>query len=204
MKIAVIGATGNVGQRIVDEALSRDHSVTAISRDPSKIAARDGVTAAAGDVNNPETLAEVLKGHDAVISSVMFVLGDPHKLIAAVRKSDVKRYLVVGGAGSLLAAPDLNVVDTPDFPKEYHEEASKGRDFLNVLKSEVDDLDWTMLSPSALFVPGERTGTFRLGKDDLLVGADGKSWITYEDYAIAFLDELENPMNIQARFTVGY
>lgn len=204
MKIAIIGATGNVGQRIVTEAVSRGHDVTAISRNLSNVTTGAGVTASAGDVNNPDALAEVLKEHDAIVSSVMFVHGDPHKLIDAVQKSAVKRYLVVGGAGSLSAAPGLNVVDTPDFPQEYHEEASKGRDFLNVLKSDADDLDWTMLSPSALFVPGARTGAFRLGKDDLLVGSDGKSWISYEDYAIAFLDELESPANLQSRFTVGY
>jgi putative NADH-flavin reductase len=119
-----------------------------------------------------------------------------------VRAAGVKRYLVVGGAGSLFVAPDQRLIDQPDFPAEYKPEASKGATFLEFLKT-VNDLEWTFLSPSALFVPGERTGRFRVGKDELLVSDAGSS-ISFEDYAIAMVDEIERPKHIRQRFTVGY
>ncbi|TIW81033.1 MAG: NAD(P)-dependent oxidoreductase, partial [Mesorhizobium sp.] len=123
-------------------------------------------------------------------------------LIAAVRDSGVKRYLVVGGAGSLEVAPGKRLVDTPEFPEIYKAEAQKGADFLDKLKT-VGDLDWTLLSPSALFVPGERTGKYRLGKDTLLASDKGSS-ISFEDYAIVLVDEIEKPAHVRQRFTVGY
>lgn len=203
MKLAIIGATGNVGTRLVAEALGRGHRVTAIARDPAKLAAHDGLTAVAGDANQPATLAPLLAAHDAIVSAVAFRLSEPAKLIEAVRRSGVLRYLVVGGAGSLEMAPGKLLVDSPHFPEFAREEASRGKVFLDVLRT-VDDLDWTMLSPSALFIAGERTGTFRLGGDGLLTGTDGKSWISYEDYAVALLDEIEAPQHVRRRFTVGY
>jgi uncharacterized protein len=201
-RIALIGASGNVGTRILNELVSRNHQVTAIARDTSKVPARAGVTAARGDVADPAGLAAVLKGHDAVVSSLRFLDTDPQALIDAVRASGVKRYLVVGGAGSLYVAPGKRLVDQPDFPAAYKDEATKGADFLDVLRA-VDDLDWTFISPSALFVPGERTGKFRLAKDELLVSGKG-STISYEDYAIALVDEIEKPAHVRQRFTVGY
>jgi putative NADH-flavin reductase len=201
-RIALIGATGNVGTRILNELVSRNHQVTAIVRDPSKVPARAGVTAARGDAADPAGLADVLKGHDAVVSALRFIDTDPQALIGAVRASGVKRYLVVGGAGSLFVAPGQRLIDQPDFPTAYKDEASKGADFLDVLRG-VSDLDWTFISPSALFVPGERTGTFRLAKDELLVSEKG-STISYEDYAIALVDEIEKPAHVRERFTVGY
>jgi putative NADH-flavin reductase len=114
----------------------------------------------------------------------------------------VKRYLVVGGAGSLEVAPGLRLVDTPEFPAEYKQEATKGGEFLGLLRQD-QDLDWTFLSPAAVFGPGERTGRFRLGTDQLLVNETGSS-ISYEDYAVALVDELENPKHSRARFTAGY
>ncbi|HEV2673844.1 MAG TPA: NAD(P)-dependent oxidoreductase [Aliidongia sp.] len=203
MKLAIIGATGNVGTRLVAEALHRGHRVTAIARDPLKLDRRDGLLPVAGDADQPDRLAPLLADHDAVVSSVAFRLSDPHRLIEAVRRSGVKRYLVVGGAGSLEAAPGTLLIDTPHFPEFAREEAGRGKIFLDVLRP-VDDLDWTMLSPSALFVAGERTGTFRLGGDALLTAADGKSWISFEDYAVAMLDEIEKPTHVRRRFTVGY
>lgn len=119
-----------------------------------------------------------------------------------MRAAGVKRYLVVGGAGSLLVAPGQRLVDQPDFPEAYKAEATKGADFLDLLKT-VTDLDWTFLSPSMMFIPGERTGTFRLGKDDLLTNEQGSS-ISFADYAIALVDEVETPRHIRQRFTVGY
>lgn len=201
-RIALIGASGNVGTRILNELVSRNHQVTAIVRDPSKVPARAGVTAVRGDVADPAGLAEALKGHDAVISSVRFLDTDPAALIGAVRASGVKRYLVVGGAGSLFVAPGQRLVDQPDFPAAYKDEATKGAGFLDALRG-VSDLDWTFISPSALFVPGERTGKFRLAKDELLVSDKG-STISYEDYAVALVDEIEKPAHVRERFTVGY
>jgi len=201
-RIALIGASGNVGTRILNELVSRNHQVTAIVRDPSKVPAQAGVTAARGDVADPAGLAGVLKGHDVVISAVRFLDSDPQALIGAVRASGVKRYLVVGGAASLFVASGKRLLDQPDFPAAYKDEATKGAAFLDALRA-VDDLDWTFISPSALFVPGERTGKFRLAKDELLVSEKG-STISYEDYAVALADEIEKPAHVRARFTVGY
>jgi putative NADH-flavin reductase len=120
-----------------------------------------------------------------------------------VRKSGVKRYFVVGGAGSLEVAPGVRLIDTPEFPAIYKAEASKGAEFLELLRNTASDLDWTFLSPAAMFVAGERTGKFRLGKDRLLTHDQGSS-ISFEDYAIATVDELEKPAHIRERFTVGY
>ena len=202
MIVALVGATGNAGSRILAELASRGHRVTAIVRNPDKVPQLGSVTAVKGDANNQAGLAELLKGHDAVISSVMFIASDPAKLIGAVQSSGVKRYLVVGGAGSLEVAPGVKVVDTPDFPAEYKAEATAGSTFLDTLRGTVD-LDWTFLSPSAMFVPGERTAKFRLGTDQLLVNEEGSS-ISFEDYAIALVDELEMPAHVRQRFTVGY
>ena len=203
MKIALIGASGNVGTRIVDEALRRGHNLIAIARDAGKIAQRTGVTAVSADVKDAAALATAIKGADVVISSGRFTAFGADDLLPALKAAGVKRLAVVGGAGSLEIAPGKALIDTPEFPAEYMPEAAGGRDFLNALREETE-LEWTFLSPSALFIAGERTGQFRLGQDALLVGADGKSWISYEDYAVALLDELEQPKHVRARFTVGY
>ena len=201
-KIALIGASGNAGSCILKELSDRGHSVTAIARNPDKIAARPGVTAVFGDVTDLPPLSTLLAGHDAVVSSVRFSTGDPHALIAAIRDSGVARYLVVGGAGSLEVAPGVRLIDTPDFPDAYRAEATGGAKFLDLLRSE-PTLNWTFLSPSAMFVAGERTGRFRLGKDALLSNEQGSS-ISFADYAIALVDEIETPAHERARFTVGY
>ncbi|QDD66851.1 NAD(P)-dependent oxidoreductase [Herbaspirillum seropedicae] len=203
MKIALIGASGNVGSRILDEALRRGHNLIAIARDASKIAQRTGVTVVAADVKDAAALSAAIKGADVVISSGRFTTFGAADLLPAVKAAGVKRLAVVGGAGSLEIAPGKALIDTPEFPAEYLPEAAGGRDFLNALRTE-SELEWTFLSPSAMFVAGERTGQFRLGKDALLVGDDGKSWISYEDFAVALLDELEQPQHVRARFTVGY
>lgn len=200
--IALIGASGNAGARILKELSDRGHQVTAIARNPERIAALPGVTAVRGDLSDAAGLAAHLEGHDAIISSVKFLATDFDLLLEAVRASGVKRYLVVGGAGSLEIAPGKRLVDQPDFPAPYKDEALKGAAFLDLLKT-VDDLDWTFLSPSALFVPGERSGRFRLGEDQLLTTETGSS-ISFEDYAIAMVDEIEKPQHLRQRFTVGY
>jgi uncharacterized protein len=203
MKIAIIGATGNVGTRLVNEALHRRHTVTAIARDPSKLTHRAGLSATTGDITKPDALLPLLKGHDAIISALRFQGTDPQPLIDLVRGSGVKRYLVVGGAASLEIAPGQLLIDSPHFPPAYKPEASAAKAFLDTLKN-VQDLDWTYMSPSAFFGPGERTGKFRLSDNTLLTAADGKSSISYEDFAVAMLDEIETPRHIRSRFTVGY
>jgi putative NADH-flavin reductase len=203
MKIALVGGSGAVGSRIANEALRRGHEVTAVVRDPARVGPRAHLTPVAGDAHDPSALAGVLAGHDVVVSAVRVAQVAPAELIDAVRGSGVKRYLVVGGAGSLEVAPGRILVDSPHFPAEHRGEALGGKKFLDALRG-VHDLDWTFLSPSALFTAGERTGSFRLGGDELLTGADGKSWISFEDYAIAMLDEIERPAHVRRRFTVGY
>jgi len=203
MKIAVIGASGNAGSRITAELARRGHSVTAIARHPEKIAAQANVTPTKGDVMDQAGLTRLLAGHDAAISSVHFLASDPAKLIAAAKESKVGRYLVVGGAGSLEVAPGVRLVTTPGFPVAYKAEAEKGAAFLDLLRAE-KELNWTFLSPSALFTPGERTGRFRLGTDQLLTATDGKSSISFEDFAVALADEIERPAHIRQRFTIGY
>ena len=203
MKIAIIGATGNVGTRLVNEALNRHHAVTAIARDPSKLTSRTGMSATLGDVTRPDALLPLLKGHDAIISALHFQGTDPQQLIDLVRRSGVKRYLVVGGAASLEVAPGELLLNTPHFPAAYKAEAERGGVFLDRLRQE-RELNWTFLSPSALLDSGGRTGKFRLGTDQLLVDSAGKSWISFEDFAVAMADEIERPAHTRARFTVGY
>ena len=203
MKIAVVGASGNAGSRIVAELARRGHAITAIARHPENIAKLPHVTAVAGDVHDQPCMTRLLSGHDAAISSVHFLDSDPAKLVAAARDSKVGRYLVVGGAGSLEVAPGVRLVTTPGFPVQYKAEAEKGAAFLDLLSAE-KQVNWTFLSPSALFIAGERTGKFRLGTDQLLTGPDGKSWISFEDFAVALADEIEHPAHIRQRFTVSY
>jgi len=202
--IAIIGATGRAGGRLLEEALRRGHTVTAIARKASdKLSGRANVKAVDVDVLDAAALEKTLTGHDAVFSAAHFSTVPPAAIIEPAKRAGVKRLLVVGGAGSLFAAPGLKVIDTPNFPEAYKAEASAGAAFLEVLRNE-KELDWTFLSPSAKFVDGERTGKFRLGKDDLLVSAEGRSWISFEDFAIAFIDELEKPAHSRQRYTVGY
>jgi putative NADH-flavin reductase len=203
MKVALIGASGNIGSQILSELRARGHDVTAIARNPEKIAAGAGIKPVRADVGDANALASALPGHDAVISSVRFRNFDPQTLLTAVKASGVKRLIMVGGAGSLEARPGVQLVDTPDFPAAAKPEALAGRNALNLLRAE-PALEWTFLSPSAVIAPGERTGKFRLGEDEVLIGPDGKSRISIPDYAIALADELEHPRHVRQRFTVGY
>jgi putative NADH-flavin reductase len=148
-------------------------------------------------------LTKLWAGHDVAVSSVHFLASDPQKLIGAAKDSNVGRYLVVGGAGSLEVAPGVKLVTTSGFPVQYKAEAEAGSAFLDLLQQE-KDLNWTFLSPSALFIEGERTAKFRLGTDQLLADANGRSWISFADYAIALADEIERPAHLRQRFTVGY
>ncbi|WP_149087791.1 NAD(P)-dependent oxidoreductase [Pseudomonas prosekii] len=202
-KIAIIGATGRAGSQLLEEALRRGHSVTAIARDTAKIGARAGVVSKNVDALDAEALQAAVAGHDVVISAAHFATLPASAVIGPVKSAGVKRLLVVGGAGSLLLPDGGRVIDSEGFPEEYKAEASAGALFLQNLRQE-QQLDWTFVSPSAEFVEGERTGTFRIGKDDLLVSAQGRSWITFADYAIALLDEVQTPKHSRQRFAVGY
>lgn len=203
MKVALIGASGAVGSRILSELSHRGHTVTAIARHPDKILATADVTPRSADIFDENGLTEAIRGHDAVISAIWFTASDPARLINAVRRAAIPRYLVVGGAGSLEVSPGLRLHDSPEFPAEWIKEAKAGGVFLDQLRQSVD-IDWTFLSPSAVLSPGERTGHFRLGGDQLLRDASGNSAISMEDYAVAMVDELERPAHSRRRFTVGY
>jgi uncharacterized protein len=201
--VSLIGATGNAGSRILAELARRGHRVTAIARHPERVPKLEGVIAKMGDTNRVTDLALLLNGHDVVVSSVHFLDGDADKLIEAVRKARVPRYAVVGGAGSLDNGKGVRLIDAGEVPEPYKAESLAGCAFLELLQ-EIKDLDWTFLSPSAQFVAGERTGAFRVGTDIVLRDANSRSWISYEDYAVALVDEIELPRHSRRRFTVGY
>jgi putative NADH-flavin reductase len=203
MKTALIGVTGRVGSRLLAELLRRGHHVTGIARNTGKLAGQPGLVLKNADADQPAQLAPLLAGHDAVISALKFATTDAKTLIAAVKQAGGRRLLVVGGAATLEVAPGHILLDAPGFPAAYRPEAEGGLRFLDSLRGE-RELDWTFLSPPAELDPGERTGKFRLGTDQLLTDANGKSWISMEDYAIAFVDELETPRHSRQRFTVGY
>ncbi|CRM73998.1 Putative NADH-flavin reductase [Pseudomonas sp. 24 E 13] len=202
-KIAIIGATGRAGSQLLEEALRRGHTVTAIARNTDKLAARPGVTVKQVDALEADALQQAVSGSDVVISAAHFATLPASAVLGPVKKAGVKRLLVVGGAGSLLLPDGSRVIDSPGFPAEYKAEASAGAAFLDMLRQE-QELDWTFLSPSALFDGTERTGQFRLGQDHLLVSDDGQSSISFADFAIAMIDEVETPKHSRQRFTVGY
>jgi len=214
MKIAIIGASGNIGSRITREALSRGHQVTAIVRHPEKLTLEnESLVVTRGDVLDTEDLAAKLPGHDAVVVSYNPGWGPDvdfqkyvraaESVLAAAKKAGLKRVLNVGGAGSLEVAPGVQLVDTPDFPPDWKEGALAMRDALEVYRKE-QDLDWTFFSPAIMIEPGERTGKFRLGTDQPVFDEQHNSRISTEDYAVALLDELENPQFVRKRFTIGY
>ncbi|WP_460137385.1 NAD(P)-dependent oxidoreductase [Pseudomonas sp. S1_E04] len=202
-KIAIIGATGRAGSQLLEEALRRGHSVVAIARNTDKLAARPGVTVKPVDALDADALQQAISGSDVVISAAHFATLPADAVIGPVKNAGVKRLLVVGGAGSLLLPGGGRVIDSAGFPEEYKAEAGAGAMFLDRLRQE-QQLDWTFLSPSALFDGTERTGKFRLGQDDLLMSSDGTSSISFADYAIAMIDEVETPKHSRQRFTVGY
>ncbi len=207
MKIAIIGASGFIGSRILSEALSRGHHVTAIVTNTDKLPSAPKLEPVKGNATDAPTLAPLLAGHDLVISA--FNPGKdesgrgPRSIIDATKRSGVTRLLVVGGAGTLEIAPGRRLVDEPDFPAQWKDGALKTAAFLDLLRREAD-LDWAFLSPAAMIAPGERTGTFRVGGDTLLTGPDGQSRISVEDYAVAMLDEAERPHHSRRRFSVAY
>ncbi len=203
MRIALIGATGNVGTKILDEALSRGHEVTGIARHTEKLKARKGLTPKQADLADEKKLAEAVRGHDAIVVSVRYQNNDVLKSFAAAKAAGVKRVVLVGGAASLEASPGVRLLDTPGFPAEIKIEAQPAAEALNRVRQE-KTLDWTFVSPSIMLVPGQRTGKFRIGGEQVLKDAKGDSRISQEDLAVAILDELEKPRHIRKRFTVGY
>ena len=212
MNIVLIGASGFIGSGLLKEALARDHRVTAVVSRPEKLAAAPGLKAVGVDVRDTAALAEQLRGHDAVISAFSghaqsevyeYYLQGFNSIVAAVKQAGVPRLLMVGGAGSLEVAPGVQVLDTPDFPAQWKAPAEGARQALQLLKQE-GQLDWTFLCPSAHIMPGQRTGKFRLGTDQLLMDEKGESRISIEDYAMAMIDELESPKHSRRRFTAGY
>lgn len=211
-KIAIIGASGYVGTALLNEAVKRGHQVSALVRHPEKIAANANVTAVKADVLNTDGLAALLKGHDLVISAYnpgwqeadirnIHIKGSK-SISEAVKKAGIKRLIAVGGAGSL-EINGAQLVDSPEFPAEYKEGALGARQALNDLKTE-NELDWSFVSPAILLVPGEATGTFRLGKDSPVFDDKGESKITVGDLAVAILDEAEQGKHIRQRFTAAY
>jgi uncharacterized protein len=203
MKVALIGGTGRIGSKITAELLGRGHSVTVIARNPDKAPGNPHLKAVKGDVTQPDSVAVLVRGHDAVISSAPFNPGISPQVLAAVRKSGVKRYIAVGGAGSLTGADGKLVMDNPQIPAEWMPSIKEGSELLKLLRAD-QQLDWTFFSPAVQIGPGERTGKFRLGGDEVVASADGKSSISYDDYAIALVDELETPKHVRRRFTIGY
>ena len=214
-KIVLIGASGFIGSAILKEAIDRGHQVKAVSRHPEKISlANKSLTKVAGDVSDPEFVSRVCKGADIVISAYNPGWQNPNiaadttrvysSILSGVRKSGVKRFLVVGGAGSLFVSPGIRLMDSGVMPESFIPAVKALADFylltLNVEKS----IDWVFFSPPGNIKPGKRTGKFRLGKDDLIVDKEGNSNISVEDYAVAMIDEAEKPAHHHERFTIGY
>ncbi|MFJ6618828.1 NAD(P)-dependent oxidoreductase [Kitasatospora sp. NPDC091335] len=213
MRITVFGATGNVGSRVVAEALSRGHQVTAVVRDPAKPHGLPSAAAlAVGDARHPEDVARIAAGQDAVITATRPVPGSEHELAIATKglltgiAGTGIRLLAVGGAGSLLVpgGGGMALVDSPGFPDGIRAIALACGEQLDLYRAAPADVDWTYLSPAAQLEPGVRTGRFRTGGDELLVDAGGDSAISMEDLAVALLDETERPAHRRARFTAAY
>jgi hypothetical protein len=212
MRVAVLGATGTIGRRIVREALERGHSVTAIARDTSKLdAAHDRLELASCDATKAQDLEALIADHDAVVSAVgptrgsepTVVIEVTRALAAAAMTAGVRRVLIVGGAGSLSVRPGVELLSTPEFPEAWRGIALAHREALEIWRR-VKELEWTYISPAALIEPGARTGRYRIGHSDLLVDERGQSKISAEDFAAALMDQLENAAHVGERITFAY
>jgi putative NADH-flavin reductase len=212
MNITLIGASGFIGTAILNEALARGHHVSALVTRPERIAARANLAVLAADVMDVATLTAQFDQADAVVSAFSghaqadvldYYLAGVRSIISAAKEARAPRLLMVGGAGALEVAPGVQLIDTPDFPAQYKATAEGARQALQLLRKEAA-LNWTMLSPSAVIAPGQRSASFRTSLDQLITAADGSSRISVEDFALALVDELEQPAHPRQRFTVGY
>lgn len=212
MKVALIGATGPVGKRILAELVERGHRVTAIVRDVSRVPAHENVHAVSADIGDQTALADAVRGHEAAIFSVRFTKSDVEILIGAMKDAGVSRFLSVGGAGSLyVPGTKTKIIDSGQIPEEWRSEPLAGSKFFMRLEQE-QELEWIFMAPPMMFSndeqfgtdPGGRTGKYRLGGEELLVDENGQSTISYEDYAVAMVDELEQNRHLRQRFTVAY
>ncbi|GAB3258581.1 NAD(P)-dependent oxidoreductase [Chitinimonas naiadis] len=212
MKIALIGATGFVGSALLTEALQRGHDVTALSRDPAKLAPQAHLTVVQADVYDSAQVARAVADSDIVISAFnpgwdkadihdLFLQGQA-AIVAGVKAAGVKRFITVGGAGSLYIAPGLQLIDTPEFPAEWKQGALAAREALKRIQSE-QALDWTFVSPPVFLAPGERSGQYRLGTDDVLFDGDKPAGISVADLAVAIVDEAEQHQHPRRRFTAA-
>jgi putative NADH-flavin reductase len=209
LKVVLYGATGKAGSVILKELVDRGHVVIAAARTPEKVRKVKNVTAVQDDLSDPAKTASIVKGADAVVSAygpppddTSQIIGAMDHLVKAIEETDGPRLIVVGGAGSLFVAPGVTLRASGHLPKEWIPIVDAHIEVLENLKK--SGIDWTYFSPAGFFEPGERTGKFRLGKDDLITDAQGDSRISFEDYAIALVDELENPQHHRERFTIGY
>jgi uncharacterized protein len=199
--------------RLVTEALDRGHEVTAVARDAARLDDRDGrVHLAAGDATDPDSVAKVAAGQQVAVSAVTqhqapeMLVDAARALLEGLARAGVPRLISVGGAGSLEVAPGQRLVDTPDFHDEWKPEALAAAEALQVFQKADGDtpVAWSFVSPGALLAPGERTGRYRLGGDRLLADETGRSHISMEDFAIAILDEVEEPKHPRQRFMAAY
>jgi uncharacterized protein len=209
MDVALYGSTGKAGSRILTELVSRGHRVTAIARNPARLQGITGISTKKDDLSDTSKVVDAIQGADAVISAygppqdnTEEIVDVTQRLVEAVKQAGRPRLLVVGGAGGLNVAPGVSLLDSGYLPDAYKPIAKSHVRALNVLRA--SDIDWTYLAPAAYFEPGERTGKFRLGKDELIANEKQESRISMEDYAIALVNELENPEHRQRRFSVGY
>ncbi len=213
MNIAVLGGTGYVGSAIVREALERGHTVTAVARDPTKLAPHPRLVLASVDLYDPSAVAGITAGQDAIVNAFSPGHSDPElyehhlagarSILAGVKRAGARRLLVVGGAGSLEIAPGVELVDSPEFPAAYKPTSLATRAVLGLLRDE-PDLEWTFVSPAMNLEPGERTGKYRVGNDKVMFDARGESRISTADYAVAMIDELERPAHPRQRFAVAW
>jgi uncharacterized protein len=209
MNVVLFGASGMIGSRVLKELVSRGHSVIAAARNPEKIATGAGVTVVQADADESESVAAAADGADAAVCAIApphehpeVITGIVTSLMDGLGRAGVKRLIVVGGAGSLEVATGIQLVDTPEFPAEWLGIARAHREVLPLLKA--SRFEWSYFSPAAFIQPGERTGKFRLGGKELLIDANRESRISAEDYAVALVDELEQPRRVKQQFTIAY
>jgi len=210
MNIFLLGGTGHIGSRVRTEALNRGHRVTAVARDTSALESTEDLRVEAADASDREAIQRLAEGHDAIVASLSprgeggeeTYLSAIATVLEVTQETDVERVVIVGGAGSLKVNGDTELLDTPDFPEEFREEAEAGREARDLARN--SDANWTVLCPPIVIEPGERTGSYRVGGDHLLTDENGESYVSTEDFAVALVDELEEGAHEREQFTVAY